>query len=184
MSKTVDPLSESMKVLKSATCDTLSERSKVTYQIGVTPESVIHLRISNNSGKGCYSNEWLAFSEIHDALKMLPKDTPISSYYLAHIFKGKSVNTPSFLLAALKHLKLVRALPNNKRHHELLDPRPFLEQVEKLTASGQAKPKTGGNTGGVTAVGAVTKKTATKKTGGAEAVKKKAMSRRKSTTPT
>ena len=160
------PMSKSedtkMKVLKTASCDTPSGKSRLTYQIGVTPESDIHLRISNNSGKGCYSNEWrLTFGAIHDALKKL--HTPISSYYLAHLYKGKSVNTSSFLLATLKHLKLVRAFPNNRRHHELVDPQPILEQVEKLTSSGrQAKPKPVGNTGG----SASTKKTATRKTGG------------------
>ena len=43
-------------------------------------------------------------------------------------------------MAALTHLKLIRPLPKKKRVHELLDPQPFLDQVEKLTTS-DVKPK-------------------------------------------
>ena len=39
-----------IKVLKTATCPTLSGKSTLTYQIGLTPESVVHLRITKNSG--------------------------------------------------------------------------------------------------------------------------------------
>ena len=106
----------------------------------------------------------MSLDAVLDALKKLPKDTGISSYYLAHLFKGKSVNTPSFHLAALKHLKLIRPLPNNKRHHELVDPKPFLEQMDKLTSSKSTA-----------------RKTSTKKTGGRTGVRKKAASRRKQT---
>jgi len=159
-----------MKILKTATCPTLTGKSTLTYQIGLSPESVVHLRISKNSGGGFFSNEWIALDDILSTLKKLRKDTPITAYFLSGLFKGKSVNTPSFLLSVLKHLKVVRALPKNKRHHELLDPLPFLDQVTQLM-------ETGAKTGGTTrkAAGAATKKTATKKA----AIKKKAMSRRK-----
>jgi len=41
-----------MKVLKTATCKTLSGKSTLTYQIGLSPQSVVHLRIDKNSGGG------------------------------------------------------------------------------------------------------------------------------------
>ena len=150
-----------IRVLKTASCDTLSGKSKLTYQIGISPDAIVHLRISKNSGGGFFSDEWIAFNAVQDTLEKLPPDTGISSYYLAHLFQGKSVNTPSFLLAALKHLKLIRALPNNRRHHELVDPRPFLEQMDKLISSK-----------------GTTRKTPTKKT----VVRKKAVSRRRKAT--
>jgi len=160
-----------MKILKTATCPTLSGKSTLSYQIGLSPDSVVHLRISKNSGGGFFSDEWIEFDAVLDALQKLPKDTGISSYYLAHLFKGKSVNTPSFLLATLKHLKIVRALPKNKRHHELLDPMPFLDQVTQLMDS-QTK-----------AAGTTRKTTTRKNTGNAAtkkaAIKKKAMARQK-----
>jgi len=48
-----------MKVLKTDTCKTLSGKSTLTYQIGVDPDSVIHLRIAGNIGGGFFSDEWL-----------------------------------------------------------------------------------------------------------------------------
>ena len=41
-----------MRVLKTATCKTLSGKSTLTYQIGISPDAVVHLRISKNSGGG------------------------------------------------------------------------------------------------------------------------------------
>ena len=168
MSKSED--NPDMRVLKTATCKTLSGKSTLTYQIAISPESVVHLRISKNSGAGFFSDEWIALDDILDTLKKLRKDTPITAYYLSELFQGKSVNTPSFLLSVLKQLKIVRPLPKNKRHHELLDPMPFLDQVTHLM-------DTGAKSGRATrkAASTATKKTATKKA----AIKKKAMSRRK-----
>jgi hypothetical protein len=65
----------------------------------------------------------------------------------------------------LKQLKVLRALAKNKRHHELLDPMPFLEQVTQLVDAEKPKSATRKTTG----------KTATKKA----AVKKKSMARTK-----
>ena len=41
---------DSMQVLATGTCDTLSGSSRLTYDIGKAPEGGIHLRISKNSG--------------------------------------------------------------------------------------------------------------------------------------
>jgi hypothetical protein len=159
-----------IKILKTATCPTLSGKSTLTYQIGLSPESVVHLRISKNSGNGFFSDECLSIDSIVDTLKKRPEGSPVLSHFLTPLLKGKSVNTSAFILAAMTHLKLIRPLPGKKRQHELLDPMPFLEQVTQLmdtaTKSGGAARK---------AAGAATKKTATKKA----AIKKKAMAKRK-----
>jgi hypothetical protein len=170
MSKSED--NPDMRVLKTATCKTLSGKSTLTYQLGVTPDSTIHLRISNNSAAGCYSREWVKYDDIQEALKNDTEGAAITSIRLVPLFKGKSVNTPSFLLAALKSLKLVRSMNGKQRHHEALNPQPFLDTVEKLMSSDVGvKAKT--------TRGAV-KKTARKtvrKTTAKKATKKKATSR-------
>ena len=160
-----------MRVLKIATCKTLSGKSTLTYQIGATPDSIVHLRISKNNGGGFFSDEWIAFDDIQEILKERPRGTPVLAHLLTPLLKGKSVNTSAFLLAALTHLKLLRPLPKKKRHHELMDPRPFLDQVEKLTAS-PVKART-------TAKKAPAKKTVRKSAVKKAAVKKRAVSRRK-----
>jgi len=159
-----------MKILKTSTCPTLTGKSTLTYQIGLSPASVVHLRISKNSGGGFFSDEWLALDDILDTLKKRPEGSPVLSHFLTPLLKGKSVNTSAFILAAMTHLKLIRPLPKKKRVHELLDPVPFLDQVTQLMDNGA---KSGGGTR--KAAGAATKNTATKKA----AIKKKAMARRK-----
>ena len=62
MSKSED--NPDMRVLKTATCKTLSGKSTLTYQIGAMPDSTVHLRISKNSGKGYFSNEWIEYEGI------------------------------------------------------------------------------------------------------------------------
>ena len=159
-----------MKILKTATCPTLSGKSTLTYQIGLSPESIVHLRISKNSGGGFFSDEWISLDSIIDTLKKRPAGSPVLSHFLTPLLKGKSVNTSAFILAALSHLKLIRPLPGKKRQHELLDPMPFLDQVTQMM---DGEVKTGGTTRKT--AGASTKKAATRKA----AVKKKAMSRQK-----
>jgi len=129
-----------MKVLKTATCKTLSGKSTLAYQIGCEPDSSIHLRITKNSGGGFFSDEWIAVDDMLRVLKDRPKESPVMSHFLTPLLKGKSSNTSGFIIAVLSHLKLIRPLPKKKRLHELLDAKPFLDQMEKLTAS-DVKPK-------------------------------------------
>jgi hypothetical protein len=124
-----------MRVLKTATCKTLSGKSTLTYQLGVAPDSVVHIRITKNSGGGFFSDEWISHDAVQAAFKGRRDGAEITSYLLAPLFQGKSSNNTSFLLAALKHLKLVRPLKNKQRLHEPCDSRPFLDQVNKLMSS-------------------------------------------------
>jgi len=145
-----------MRVLKTTTCKTLSGKSTLTYQIGCTPDSVIHLRITKNSGGGFFSNEWVKYEDIQAVLKERSKNSPIMSHFISPLLQGKSSNTSGFIMSILSHLKLVGPLPKKKRLHELLDPKPFLDQMEKLTAS-DVKPK------GTTRKAPVKKRATTKK---------------------
>jgi hypothetical protein len=151
-----------MKVLKTATCKTLSGKSTLTYQIGCNSDADIHLRITKNSGGGFFSDEWVKYEDIQAVLKERSKDSPIMSHFISPLLKGKSSNTSGFIMAALSHLKLLRPLPKKKRLHELLDQGSFLDTAEKLMSS-DVKPK------------AAVKKTVRKKA--TSRTKKKAMSR-------
>jgi hypothetical protein len=53
MSKTEDTI----KVLVTGTCSTLSAKSKLTYQVGVQDDESVHVRISKNTGGGFFSDE-------------------------------------------------------------------------------------------------------------------------------
>jgi hypothetical protein len=143
MKKTED--NPDMRVLKTATTKTITGKSTLTYQIGCLPDSSIHLRITKNTGAGMFSDEWVKYDDIQEALKDDTEGAAITSIRLTLLFKGKSVNTPSFLLAALKSLKLVRSMNGKQRHHEALNPQPFLDTVEKLMSS-DVGVKPGGKT--------------------------------------
>ena len=130
------PEDTSMRILKSSNCPTLSGKSKLTYHIGVDPDSVIHLRVYTNSGGGAFSREWIALNDVQVALDKRIEGQHVTAFLLQPLYKGKSVNTPAFLLAALSQEKLVRVLKGKKREHEILDASGFIAKVEKLIASG------------------------------------------------
>jgi hypothetical protein len=127
---------ETMKVLATGTCDTLTGSSKLTYHIGVSPESEIYIRVHGNTGGGFFSQEWISLRDILTALRKKPAGKPITSILLNPLFRGKSTNTPGFLLAVLLHEKLVRSLQGKLRRHDLADTSVFTAKVEKLLKSG------------------------------------------------
>jgi len=119
-----------MRILKSATCKSISGKSTLTYQIGCLPDSTVHLRISKNSAAGFFNDEWIALKDIERVLAESPEGQPLTSFLLQPLFNGKSVNTPAFLMAALTHEKFLRVLKGKKRGHELLDPEGFDAKIE------------------------------------------------------
>jgi hypothetical protein len=140
MAKAKDPLENIVKVINSATCLSLSGKSNITYQVGTDPDSNIYLRIYGNTGGGFFSPEWVPLAEVQKFIADAPKDKPLSSWSLHPLFRGKSVNTPAFFMAALVHEKWLRILKGKKRGLEVLDEAPFMAKLEKLTA-GKASAK-------------------------------------------
>ena len=138
-----DELDDSMRVLSTGTCDTLSGSSKLTYHIGCMPDGEIYLRVHSNTGGGFFSREWISLRDILTALKKRPEGKPITSILLMSLYRGRSANTPGFLMAILLHEKLVRSMQGKLRRHELADPSVFTAKVDKLLSPGgkaAAKP--------------------------------------------
>ena len=158
MTKT-DELDDTMRVLSTGTCDTLSGSSKLTYHIGCMPDGEIYLRVHSNTGGGFFSREWIAFQDILTVLKKRPEGKPITSILLMPLYRGRSANTPGFMMAVLLHEKLVRSMQGKLRRHELGDPSVFTTKVEKLMASGtDAKGKTARAAGNTTKKAPIKKK--------------------------
>jgi len=131
---------ENIRVLKTDTCKSLSGKSKISYQIGCNSKNDIHFRITGNTGGGFSSNEWIPLNAILQTFKKVPKDSPLTSIYLFPLFKGKSVNTPSFLMAVLLMENLVEPLPKKIRCHRLIDPKPFFVEMKQLMSSKKVSP--------------------------------------------
>ena len=128
-----------LRILKKSTCSTLSGKSKLNFAIGANEKGDVYIAVTGNDGGGFFSTEWVALNDIQQALAKSPKE--ITSVVLYGLFKGKSVNTPSFMLAVLKHEGLVRAKKGRQRKHELCDPKPFMDRIADLM-SAKSKPKT------------------------------------------
>ena len=139
---TEEPL---VTTVKKTTCKNLNGTATLTYHIGLDNNSTLQWKIHSNSGNGMFSDEWIAFSEIQQALDKWPKESPIVSMTLYPLFNGKSVNTPSFLLASLINEGILQQVPGKKRHYRLGNAKPFLAEMNKLAVThsrtGKAKPK-------------------------------------------
>lgn len=135
--KTSQPinLDPSIRILKVATCPSLSGKSTLTYHIGCNSQSDIQFRIVNNTGGGFFSKEWIALDTILNIFDQQPDDKPIVSLLLYPLFQGKSLNTPAFLLAVLKQEGLVSQLEDQPKHYKRMPSDEFMAEIEKLIQS-------------------------------------------------
>ena len=88
-------------------CPSLSGRSTLTYEVKDG-----ELTITGNSGRGLFKPTPVSMRAIDDLLTAREWITAVS---LHELFKGTSVNTAGFVLAALKDLGVVEPLPENSR---------------------------------------------------------------------
>jgi hypothetical protein len=134
-----------IRILKTGTCPNLSESAKLGYHIGCNADSKIQLSVHSNSGKGFFSREWVSLDAIFKAIDKCPKDKPLNSFWLGSLYAGKSVNTPSFLMAVLLAEGLVKKV---ERNYEKVSHAGFVAEINKLIESGvdikfEDKPKKG-----------------------------------------
>ena len=131
-----------IRILKIASCPSLSGRSTLTYHIGCSANTEIpaapdlYFRVFENSGGGFFSNKWVSLEVIQQVFAKVPTAIAITAHQLGSLFVGKSVNTPSFLFAVLKSEGLVSAAKEKKGCYERTDPSEFMGEVTALMASG------------------------------------------------
>jgi len=135
------PEAPAITLLRKGSCKSLEGRGTLNYELGNNDSNSLYWRISKNSGGGFFSNEWIPFSAIRSALESGSADTPLTSLALRGLFKGKSANNPSFLLATLVAEGVVKALAGKRRQYTLTDISAFLKSVNQASHSrtGQAK---------------------------------------------
>jgi hypothetical protein len=141
---TKDNTESPIQALKEGTCPTSSGKSNLGYQVGADKSGGIHLKVSSNDGGGMFSPEWVSFTNIQAALKEWPEDQGVTSMTFRKIFRGKSANTPGFLVAVLCAEGIIEPMGEKKRVHQSCDPAAFLASVKALIkgATPKAKPKT------------------------------------------
>ena len=125
--------STTIRIIKAASCPTCTAKATLTYHIGCNADNAIHVRVYSNSGGGLFSAEWVALSAIQAAMDNATQ--PITSFTLSKLFKGRSTNTPGFLMAVLKSEGLVRNLEGKVRGYEQIDSTAFTAEINALIAS-------------------------------------------------
>ena len=135
-----------IRIIKVGTCKSLSGKSNLCYYVGhliadvedseAAPVDSIMFRIHSNSSAGFFSNEWVPMSKIQKELNKVPSGHGITSFTLFPIFKGRSQNSPGFLLAALLNEGLVTHLPEKKRSYGRLPDAGFIAEMVKLIDAG------------------------------------------------
>lgn len=137
---TQSPATESaIRILRAATCPSLSGKSKLAYEIGCTDQSQIQCRIVANSASGSFNREWIDVQAIRFAFERAPRGATITSDALRPLFKGKSVNNQLFLFAVLKNEGLVKPSDKSKRGYERAESSEFMSWQQALI-NGKATP--------------------------------------------
>lgn len=135
--KTV-PAEPSLRILKIGRCPTVSGKSTLTYHVGCTPESAIQIRLYANSGNGFLNQDWITWTAIQERLKPQSGEAFFTSQVLHALFRGKSLNSPGFLMAVLKAEGVVKASAVKRRCYEPTKDAGFLARIERLMASAVA----------------------------------------------
>ena len=139
---TGDSAEELVTVIREAKCPTSSGKSTLTYQLGKDNSGDIFIKISGNDGGGFWSAEWVPYTSVERAITECPADQGITSMAFRKIFRGKSANTPGFLVAVLCDLRLLEPMGDKKRVHQACDSAAFLNSLEELQKATGKKPAT------------------------------------------
>ena len=119
--------------LKTGNCSSRSGKSKLTYLIGADADSEIHFRIHGNTGNGFFNNDWIPLKTV---LELLGKSGgAFTSFTLHPLLKGKSNNTPAFLIASLLEEGIIHRSVSEKRCYEMSDVSVFMAKIKPLMES-------------------------------------------------
>lgn len=133
--RAVKPAVPSLRVLKVGRCPTVSGKSTLTYHVGCTAESAIQIPLYANSGNGFFNQDWIPWTAIQERLKPQSGESTFTLQVLHALFRGKSLNSPGFLMAVLKAEGVVKPSAVKRRCYEATKDARFLAEIERLMAS-------------------------------------------------
>jgi hypothetical protein len=126
-------IESTIHTIKTGNCSSRSGKSKLTYLIEADSESEIHFRINGNTGNGFFNNDWIPLKTL---LELLGKSGgAFTSFTLHPLLKGKSNNTPAFLIASLLEEGIIHRSLSEKRCYELSDVSVFMAKIKPLLES-------------------------------------------------
>ena len=130
--KPAEKTETSVRILKTATCPSLSGKSKLTYQIGYDDKVGIQFQITANSAAGAFNQDWFSLKAIEAALDKVPRGEPVTAASFMSLFRNMSTNTPFFIFAALEHEGLVVTSKTKKRCYDRVDSADFRAAMQTL----------------------------------------------------
>ena len=132
-------IESTIHTIKTGNCSSRSGKSKLTYLIGADSASEIHFRINGNTGNGFFNNDWVPLKTI---LELLTKaGGAFTSYALHPLLKGKSNNTPAFLIASLLEEGIIHRSSIEKRCYEMSDVSVFMAKIKPpMESKTESKP--------------------------------------------
>jgi hypothetical protein len=130
-------------ILRTSSCQALSGNGEIGYELSLDNKKALHIRITSNTGGGYFSDESISMTDIEQILFSQPDPSRLTSVALQPLFKGKSVNTPAFLMAALRNEGFIKPIGELKRFHQCIDAKSFkalIKKLQKLTTSSTTSP--------------------------------------------
>ena len=125
--------------LRTGHCPSLKGLSRLTYELGGGTDDAIMFRITDNSGGGHFSDEWVSWKLIELTLQA---SSPITSHQLRKLYSGKSANNAGFLTAVLLKEGIIEAHPEKRRYYRLTGKAPSLTGPASIAATPSTdKPK-------------------------------------------
>ena len=125
-------MEEEVRVVRPAVCDSLSGKSKLNYEFGVLAEKGVQFRIVSNSGGGMFWKDWISMDEVITVLASPEVSEAISATAFKIIFAGRSINTQSFLMAALKNEGVIRPHSTRPKGYEVAEVENFRARIQAL----------------------------------------------------
>ena len=83
-----------VRILKRAPCASVSGKSSLAYEVGLDEKTKdVQLRVVSNSGRGCFSQQWVKVDAIRAHLDKAPKGETVTSYRAWRRCSGASLKT-------------------------------------------------------------------------------------------
>lgn len=124
-----------LRVIKKSTCCKLSPtaRGELTYHTGYNQsDKNFHIRVTENTGGGFFSNQWIGVDDVVQAIEALPSDDPFKATIFIPLYESCSSNNHGFLAAALRSEGVLDAVQDQPLSHVLGDVKAFKAAMNKL----------------------------------------------------
>jgi len=135
------PVKSEIEIIETNKTATVSGRGELVYSVLKDINGDLFLKLVRNSQTGFFSNELLSLNSIISSLEE-QKGQPFTSFIFQGLFKGKSVNTPGFLVAVLLNEEVLAFSEGKKRKYVYVSADKLLTKIHEAKPRKKAARKT------------------------------------------